>query len=60
MKFKIELTWSKVMALFVLVAAVWLDLKNEGINAFMFSLPFITAMVGVKQFIDLKKNGKNT
>jgi len=55
MKFAIILTWSKIVAVFILGAAVYLDLQNGGINAFMFSLPFVMVMITGKQLIDKNK-----
>lgn len=55
MKFKIELTWSKFIALLVLMAAVWLDIENGSINAFMFALPFIIFLITGKQYLDRSK-----
>jgi hypothetical protein len=59
MKFIIELTWSKVMALVVIILAFAIDIymKQSG-TVFMFSLPFVVFLITGKQFIDLKKNGK--
>jgi len=57
MKFEITLTWSKIVALLVLVGALYLDIK-VGRNVFEFSLPFIVFLITGKQFIDWKKNGK--
>jgi len=56
MKFKILLTWSKIVAVLILSCAVYLDVKNGGINAFMFSLPFVMVMITGKQLIDKKKD----
>jgi len=57
MNFKIELTWSKIVALFVLGGAVYLDVKNgTGATAFMFALPFVVVLITGKQIID--KNEK--
>ena len=55
MKFAIILTWSKIVAVFILGAAVYLDLQNGGHNAFMFSLPFITGLIVGKQAFDKTK-----
>jgi len=55
MKFAITLTWSKIVAIFILGAAVYLDVLNGGINAFMFSLPFVMIMITGKQVIDKTK-----
>jgi len=53
---KIELTWSKIMALVILIAAIFLELKGgmKG-TIFMFTIPFITALITGKQLIDRKK-----
>lgn len=50
MKFNINLTWSKVMALLVLGGAVYLDkaLVTSG-SLFMYALPFVTALILGKQ-----------
>ena len=55
MKFNIELTWSKIMALLVLGSCVFLDvyLKTDG-KMTMYGLPFVTAMIGIKQVIQGK------
>ena len=53
MKFAITLTWSKLVALFVLIGATYLDLKTgTGATAFMFALPFVVVLITGKQFID--------
>ena len=62
MKLAITLTWSKIVAVFVLGCAVYLDVINGGIAAFMFSIPFIVILVTGKQAIDAGKqfiNSKN-
>lgn len=61
MKWSINLTWSKVMALLILIAAVYLDWENTGISAFMYAIPFITALILGKQgqrLVESLKNGK--
>jgi len=58
MKFIIELTWSKLVAVLVLGCAVALDILNKSINTFQFALPFVVFLITGKQFLDLKKNGK--
>ena len=55
MEFKIELTWSKIVAVFILGCAVYLDISNGGIAAFMFSIPFIVVLITGKQIVDWKK-----
>ena len=54
MKFNIELTWSKLVAVLILGSAVYLDtaLKTEG-KLFMFALPFVAGLIGLKQGTDL-------
>ena len=50
------------MAVLILGCAFYLDIKNGGIQAFMYSLPFIVAMIGGKQAVDYlkeKSNGKS-
>jgi hypothetical protein len=59
MKFLIELTWSKIVAVLVLGGAFYLDLEN-GTNVFSFSMPFIVFLITGKQFIDYKKNNAQT
>ena len=55
MKFEVTITWSKIVAVFVLVGAICLDIKNGGIQAFMFSIPFVVALITGKQVIDKVK-----
>ena len=57
MKFVIELSWSKLMALVVLGSAVALDILNKSITTFQYALPFVVFLITGKQFMDLKKNG---
>jgi len=49
MKFAITLTWSKAVALIVLIGAIFL-----GATSFMFSLPFVVVLITGKQYIDKK------
>lgn len=58
MKFKIILTWSKIMALLVLGSAVWLDLNSSGTSTFIYALPFIVFLITGKQFFDRNKTEK--
>ncbi len=55
MKFAIILSWSKIVAVLILGCAVYLDLQNGGIQAFMFATPFIVFLITGKQFLDKKK-----
>jgi len=60
MKFAIELSWSKLMALIVLGCAVYLDAKNGTAGTvFMFSLPFAVFLITGKQFFDNRTALKN-
>ena len=57
MKVKIELTWSKLMALLVLVYAFVMDIRVEDTHtALVYVVPFIVVMIGAKQALDLKKD----
>ena len=57
------ITASKLMAFLVLFGALALDILDKQATAFMFAIPFITAMIGVKQYLDSKRetngNGQN-
>ncbi len=59
MKFNIELTWSKLVALVVIGCAVYIDARNNlpG-TVFMFSLPFAVFLITGKQFFDHRKELK--
>lgn len=59
MKLLITLTWSKIMAFLVLGCAVFLDVRNGGDSAFMFALPFVSALIVGKQYFDSKKPQNN-
>jgi len=61
--FKVDLTWSKIMALLIMVDATILDLMCEKAGTlFMFALPFVVALIGGKQINDavkeIRKNGQ--
>ena len=56
MRFNIELTWSKIVAVLVLGSAVTLDVIGKTNAAFQFSLPFVVFLITGKQFLDLKKS----
>jgi len=58
MKVKIELTFSKLLALLTLIAAVYLDITNEGIQAFLIAIPFMAGIIGSKQWNDARKQIK--
>lgn len=55
MKIRITLTWSKIIALLVLICAVYLDIKNGNATAFMFALPFVVFLITGKQYLDKNK-----
>ena len=55
MKCAIILTWSKIVAVLILGCAVCLDLENEGIQAFLVALPFVTGLIVGKQAFDKTK-----
>ena len=55
MKFRINLTWSKIMALIVLGAAFYLDIIMKQNSTFMFALPFVVFLITGKQFFDKNK-----
>lgn len=56
MKNVITVTWSKVMAFFMLICGVALDWKNGGCTAFMFAIPFVSALILGKQYFDRNRN----
>ena len=55
MKFAITLTWSKIVAVLALGCAVALDIINKTASTFMFTMPFVVALIAGKQVIDSKK-----
>lgn len=58
MKFSIDLTWSKIVAVLVLGCATALDVLGKTNAAFQFSLPFVAFLITGKQFIDWRKTEK--
>ena len=59
--FKVELTWSKIMALLILVDASYLDVYHKANGTlFMFALPFVVALIGGKQVTDAVKEIRNS
>lgn len=57
MKFLIELTWSKAVALVMLVLAFVLDLCSDTDGLiFMFVTPFVVGLIVGKQAIDSRKD----
>ena len=59
--FKVELTWSKIMALVIIVLAFVMDVMcdKQG-QVFMFSLPFVVFLITGKQINDAIKEIKNS
>jgi hypothetical protein len=59
MKFNIQiniiLTWSKIVAILLLCQSVYLSIKLNDGNLFMFSLPFVITLITGKQIIDKGK-----
>lgn len=59
MKFEITFTWSKIMALLVLLYAYHMDLRSEeGHAALAYALPFVLIMLGLKQALDSRKKNE--
>jgi len=59
MKFNITLTWSKFIALLILISAMLLDYLNTGNSAFMYALPFVTALILGRQGVNMVETLKN-
>jgi len=58
MKFLITITASKLMAFCILAGALVIDLLGKEATAFMFAIPFVSALIVGKQYFD-SKNGKD-
>jgi len=58
-KLLVNLTWSKIMAFVLLGCSFTLDLINGGATAFMFTVPFVSALILGKQFFDKNKTENN-
>jgi hypothetical protein len=56
MKFAINITASKLMSFCILAGALVLDIKSGGSTAFMFAVPFVSALVLGKQYFDKGRN----
>jgi len=52
MKFNITLTWSKSIALIIVIMAFVLDIRSGGSTATMYALPFVVVLITGKQVID--------
>ena len=56
MKVDIKITNSKVMSYALLAAAIYLDISGDRSGTvFMYTVPFIAAMIGGKQYLDRNK-----
>ena len=55
MKFNITITFSKIMALLILIAVTFLVYVTKDITLFTISIPFISALILGKQAFDSKK-----
>ena len=54
-KVAVTLTASKIMAFVLVACAMVIDLINGGATAFMFTVPFVSALVLGKQYFDKSK-----
>ncbi len=52
----INLTWSKLMAFAILGCSMVLDVRNEAATAFMFAVPFVSALILGKQYMDIGRD----
>ena len=55
MKLEITVTFSKIVAVLVLFCAVYLDIENESLTAFMFAIPFVVLLITGKLYFDQDK-----
>ena len=60
MKFMIEMTWSKAMALVVLGYAFYLDVTMNTSENLRWALPFVVFLITGKQVIDWRKSDVTT
>ena len=63
MKFNIELTWSKIMTLLILISASWYSIDNHEATVITLAIITIAGILGWKQQKDKEKikiNEKNT
>jgi len=59
-KLLVNLTWSKIMAFLLVGCAVTLDFINGGVTAFMFTVPFVSALILGKQYLDKNREELKT
>jgi len=58
-KFEITLTWSKIVALLMLMMAFVLDLViTKSATTTMYAIPFVVTLIAGKQYLDKKKDEK--
>ena len=55
LKVLLTLTWSKVMAFVLVGCSMALDLINGTASTFMFTVPFVSALILGKQYFDKNK-----
>jgi len=58
MKSSIDLTWSKLMGLLILLYGYHMDLRTEGHTALVYVVPFVVILVVGKQALDRNKEKK--
>jgi len=55
--FSVTLTWSKIMALVIVVLSFTMDfMADKGGTVFMYSLPFAIFLITGKQVLDARKS----
>jgi len=59
MKFDITMTWSKIMALVLLIAVTFLVYATKDTSIFTYSIPFIVVLITGKQINDTIKHVKS-
>lgn len=57
-KIDITITWSKFTAMIILCCSMFLDVRNGGATAFMFAIPFVSALIIGKQYFDRNENSR--
>ena len=55
MSFKIEITWSKILAFLMLTFAFVISIREHSVAVFLSSLPAVVALITGKQYNDRKK-----
>lgn len=54
LKFNITLTWSKIMALLILIAGTIIAIRTNDTAVYMTTIGAITLILGIKQVTDTK------